>query len=62
MSAFCFGESRHAMSTDDEHANFRNCLVILVLLMILNKDSPDTTVAEFLKPSELICIFLESAI
>lgn len=62
MSAFCLGDILQAISTCDEHASFKNYCTILLLLVILNSDSPETTVADFLNPSELICIFLLSAI
>jgi hypothetical protein len=62
ISAFCLGDIRQAIRTELEQANFKNYLVILCELMILKRDSPDTTVPEVLNPSELICIFRESAI
>ena len=48
MSAFYFGDIRHAIRTEEEHANFKNYLVILWELIILKRDSPETTVPDFL--------------
>jgi hypothetical protein len=61
-SDFCLGDILHAITAYDDVASFKNYLVSLSLAIILNNDSPDITVADLRMPSELICIFLESAI
>ena len=48
ISAFYLGDIRHAMSTEEEHASFKNYFVILWELIILKRDSPETTVPDFL--------------
>jgi hypothetical protein len=62
ISAFYFGDILQAIKTALEQASFKNYFVILSLDMILKRDSPETTVAEVLNPSELIYILRESAI
>lgn len=62
ISAFYLGDIRQAISTEEEQATLRNYLVIRLLLIISKRDSPDTTVADVLKPSDIICLILLSAI
>ena len=62
ISAFYLGDILQAINTELEQDSLINCYFILSFAIILNNDSPATTVAEFLIPSELIYIFLLSAI